>query len=821
MASPFETFVNDELPKRPSTKQDPLTLTPGLVPISTGIGLDMQFVDPSTFVKDGLDGSDGLSAYQVALAQGFEGDEQTWLASLKGEKGDKGDRGDSGFVNLMGELGEIAELPDPRLYPAGSAYNIGKRLWVVYDGAWVDSGDISGPPGEAGVGLRIRGHLVSTSDLPQSEMLVGDTWIISPKMWVWDSTAWVSVGERGPTGKSAYQLAVEEGYSGSQKSWVEYLRAKSNFELAQDSGFVGTLHQWLNHLKGPEGPKGDKGDQGDMGPQGVQGEKGDPALPIDLKGSLPDVTSLPVTASESDGYVIGSDLHVWLSGGWQNLGPIVGPQGPQGPRGAKGDRGDKGDPGADGAPGLNNYQLAVLNGFGGTLSEWLDTIGGRDGLSAYEIAVARGFDGDEGDWLQSLVGPAGLNGVRGPQGPRGADGFSFNPLGTKDSYEDLQAIPPYELKKGDTYVVVGGNVFSWDGAGWVFMGNMRGPQGIRGEKGDMGTGLTLKGTLPSPTDLPTSAESIGDGYLIGLDFWMWDGTAFVNTGQIKGPKGDKGDPGERGPEGLQGPKGAKGDPGNNGNYWIVLPRAPGPLDGEPNDYFVNSSTLEMFHKVDLIRWAFLGHIGGGNVYDAPGDGQEYVRKDGGWTIPSILEGLAVNKLHARTTTGWVELPVTEAPEDGVQYARKNGAWSAIQSDFVDAPADGVGYVRKNNAWSPEKNTLPEAPSDGKGYLRKNASWVTPETTSDVVSTTGELDFALDAVFTINVSGNLTITLKNQPPAGKSIVSVIRLIGNAGIVNWPANISWHSGAAPVLGSAYTVVVLFFDGAVWYGVTSLKN
>lgn len=33
---------------------------------------------------------DGLSAYQIALNNGFVGTEEEWLASLKGDKGDKG-----------------------------------------------------------------------------------------------------------------------------------------------------------------------------------------------------------------------------------------------------------------------------------------------------------------------------------------------------------------------------------------------------------------------------------------------------------------------------------------------------------------------------------------------------------------------------------------------------------------------------------------------------------------------------------------------------------------------------------------------------------
>lgn len=40
---------------------------------------------------------------------------------------------------------------------------------------------------------------------------------------------------------------------------------KSAFELAKDEGYTGTLQQWLASLKGDQGPKGDKGDKGDPG----------------------------------------------------------------------------------------------------------------------------------------------------------------------------------------------------------------------------------------------------------------------------------------------------------------------------------------------------------------------------------------------------------------------------------------------------------------------------------------------------------------------------------------------------------------------------
>lgn len=45
---------------------------------------------------EGPAGDDGLSAYEVALANGFVGDEQQWLDSLRGPKGEPGRRGGGG-----------------------------------------------------------------------------------------------------------------------------------------------------------------------------------------------------------------------------------------------------------------------------------------------------------------------------------------------------------------------------------------------------------------------------------------------------------------------------------------------------------------------------------------------------------------------------------------------------------------------------------------------------------------------------------------------------------------------------------------------------
>ncbi|MBR3926942.1 MAG: hypothetical protein IKJ58_09265, partial [Akkermansia sp.] len=49
----------------------------------------------------------GLSAYDIAVANGFVGTEAAWLASLKGERGAKGEQGEPGIQGVQGEPGEV------------------------------------------------------------------------------------------------------------------------------------------------------------------------------------------------------------------------------------------------------------------------------------------------------------------------------------------------------------------------------------------------------------------------------------------------------------------------------------------------------------------------------------------------------------------------------------------------------------------------------------------------------------------------------------------------------------------------------------------
>ena len=93
-------------------------------------GLDGKDGLPGAKGVDGLpgkDGADGKSAYQVAVANGFSGDEAAWLLSLKGEKGEKGDPGSGGSgtdtTALQQEIAALkavlAKMPKYKEYQAG------------------------------------------------------------------------------------------------------------------------------------------------------------------------------------------------------------------------------------------------------------------------------------------------------------------------------------------------------------------------------------------------------------------------------------------------------------------------------------------------------------------------------------------------------------------------------------------------------------------------------------------------------------------------------------------------------------------------------
>lgn len=120
--------------------------------------------------------------------------------------------------------------------------------------------------------------------------------------------------------------------------------------------------------------------------------------------------------------------------------------------------------------------------------------------------------------------------------------------------------PSTNVKVGDTVIDPEGEVFQIASlAASTFtvgarLANVRGPQG---PKGETGAALAIKGSFPSLEELQEQhpAGTLGDAYMVGSRLYSWSGSAWVDCGDIKGPKGDQGERGERGERGPVGPAG--------------------------------------------------------------------------------------------------------------------------------------------------------------------------------------------------------------------------------------------------------------------------
>jgi Major tropism determinant N-terminal domain/Collagen triple helix repeat (20 copies) len=81
-----------------------------------------------------------------------------------------------------------------------------------------------------------------------------------------------------------------------------------------------------------------------------------------------------------------------------------------------------GSPGADGD---SAYEIAVAQGFVGTVNQWLLSLKGEPGAQGIPgLDGADGSPGPEGDI--GPQGPPGIDGDIGPQGPPGSDGADYD-----------------------------------------------------------------------------------------------------------------------------------------------------------------------------------------------------------------------------------------------------------------------------------------------------------------------------------------------------------------------------------------------------------
>lgn len=249
----------------------------------------------------------------------------------------------------------------------------------------------------------------------------------------------VSIPEKyvGPRGKSAYEVAVDNGFVGTEEEWLESLKGQDGFV-----DFADLSDEQKESLRGPAGRDGRDGQDGvdavsAINPRG-NWEAEETYNRNDYVTYLENGNSYTCIQDNTTG-ILPTDTEYW-----QLLAL----------RGAEGKPGQNGLDGKDGLPGAN-------------------------GKSAYEIAVAEGFEGDKEQWLESLKstvpGPEGKQGIQGekgdpfvyedfteeqlaalvgPEGKKGTDGFSPTvdtsaiDDGTKITFTDKDGAHSFEIKNG-------------------------------------------------------------------------------------------------------------------------------------------------------------------------------------------------------------------------------------------------------------------------------------------------------------------------------------------------------------------------------------
>ena len=562
-----------------------------VIALSAGTAL---FIHRRSGVSAAATVKNGLSAYELAVAEGYSGTMQEWLASLRGQSayalakaaGYTGSESD-----WAARLAKLAQS-DPVSLTAANFNNRGQLILTLSDGTTLNLGNAVGENGKNGSDGRngtdgkngadgkdgkdgkdgLNGISVSGVDLTDAGELVlrfSDDRMVNVGRVTGAQGVQGEKGEKGDTGAQGAQ--GEKADTGAQGIQGE----------KGEKGDTGA--------QGAQGEKGEKGDTGAQGAQGDKGEKGDTGaagngiqtirlvdgtMTVELTdgskftfenvrgengadGVSPQVR---INAATNQWEISADEGENWVSTGVQ----ATGARGEAGAPGEKGEKGDKGDPGQNGVsprvmidPASREWKISTDNGL-----TWTKT-----GISAV------GEKGEKGD-----PGAQGVQGEKGEKGDPGAQGIQ----GEKGEKGDTgaQGAQGEKGEKGDT--------------------GAQGAQGEKGEKGD--TGVSVTGVTLEDYKL---VVTLSDGTVLRLEQSLLGATgAKGDTGAqgVQGEKGEKGDTGAAGrgidrvvltaegclifeysdgtkseptaslmgAQGAKGEKGEKGDPGADGRGIVTV-----------------------------------------------------------------------------------------------------------------------------------------------------------------------------------------------------------------------------------------------------------
>lgn len=229
-------------------------------------------------------------------------------------------------------------------------------------------------------GYHIKALMNGTTDPTTYTFTVGQTTVLKP-----NSNPSVSLSTTGTNTEFLFSLPSSSN-------------GESAYQVAVDNGFVGTETEWLASLVGPTGQQGIQGIQGETGATGATGAQG------------------------SQGET-----------GPQGKQGLTGATGPQGPTGATGPQGVQGLQGPGGSGLINQGTWVSGTTYSPNDYVFADSSATEGGVAMYVVSASSSFTSttspgsDLTNWSevyapQGPQGSTGPTGATGPQGPAGAQG---------------------------------------------------------------------------------------------------------------------------------------------------------------------------------------------------------------------------------------------------------------------------------------------------------------------------------------------------------------------------------------------------------------
>lgn len=459
--------------------------------------------------------NEGLSAYEVAVVNGFQGTQAEWLETLVGKSAYQA-AVELGFVGTEEEF--IESLMGPSAYAVAV-----EQGFVGTVTQWLNS-----LKGQSAYQLALANGFVGSES----------QWLTSLK------------------GKSAYQVAKDlDPTIGTEAQWLATLVGDSAYQTALDNGFVGTQPAWLKSLEGKSSyqiwvAQGNVGDEsafllslkGQDGTNGTNGTNGESAYETWKK--------IPGNESKTEAQFLTS---------------------------IKGQDGTNGTNGTNGESAFTTWQNQPGNG-AKTEAEFLESLEGLSAYEVYKAQPGNSAK-TEAEFIASLKGESGTNGTNGDDGQStyalwllqaGNTGKTeaefLTSLVGKSAYETYKAQPGNSAKTEAEFILslkgVAGETGKSAYQSWIDAGNTgneaefvaalkgadgekgadgtNGTNGTNGTDGVDGTGVNILETL-SQEDFDTivseNASAVGDGYIVDKFIYIYNGTSWVKSNSLVGPAG--------------------------------------------------------------------------------------------------------------------------------------------------------------------------------------------------------------------------------------------------------------------------------------------